>query len=640
MAQSVSSDPVRELFDSRNTEYRSPFGAVREGTTVLFRIRIPRWVGCRGAFLLRRPDGDADRLDGMFWAGQEDESYEWWDCRYTPETAGLIWYGFTLETDQGRRYLVRRSDGTAALSVAPGPLWQLTCYERDFQTPDWLAGGVMYQIFPDRFARADDRFDPPPEPPALPDDRVLRDDWGGEPAWKPDAQGEIRNNDYFRGNLRGIEQRLDRLRELGVTCLYLNPIFEAHSNHRYDTADYRKIDPLLGTEADFRRLCETAARLGIRILLDGVFSHTGADSVYFNREGRYPGKGAFQSPDSPYFGWYRFRRWPEEYDGWWGFVTLPEVQELDPSFMEFINGPDGVVPFWLAAGAAGWRLDVADELPDGFLDALRKAAKAANPDALILGEVWEDASNKEAYGQRRRYLLGRQLDSVMNYPFRDAVLGFLRGGEPAAFFQAVLDIVEHYPPEVVRLLMNHIGTHDTERALTALAGEPAGDRGRDWQAAQRLSEEQRVRGLRLMRLASALQYCLPGVPCIYYGDEAGMEGYRDPFNRGCYPWGREDPGLLSWYRQLGRLRRAARALKVGGFRPLAQPETALCFERRDGAAALLCAVNRGDGEAVLPLPGEWAGWTVNLGDGRTEGTSLHLPPLGCAILIDNRETAG
>ncbi len=632
-----SSEAIREMFDSRNTEYRSPFGAVPEGTAVLFRILLPRWVGCRAAFLIRQPDGEAEQLDGMFWAGQKDDSYEWWDCHYTPAAAGLTWYGFLLETGQGRRYLVRQPNGTAALSVRRGELWQLTCYEAGFQTPDWLAGGVMYQIFPDRFAKADDRFSPPTEeePPELPAGRVLREDWGEEPGWRPDADGEIRNNDYFGGNLRGIEQRLDRLKELGVTCIYLNPVFEAHSNHRYDTADYRKIDPLLGTETDFRRLCDTAARLGIRILLDGVFSHTGADSVYFNREGRYPSLGACQSPDSPYYSWYRFRRWPEEYDGWWGFVTLPEVQELDPSFMEFINGPAGVVASWLAAGASGWRLDVADELPDGFLDALRSAARTAKPDALVLGEVWEDASCKEAYGQRRRYLLGRQLDSVMNYPFRDAVLGFLRGGEAAVFFDTVLDILEHYPPQVVRLLMNHIGTHDTERALTSLVGEPAGGRGRDWQAAQRLTPEQRARGLRLMRLASALQYCLPGVPCIYYGDEAGMEGYRDPFNRGCYPWGREDPELLAWYRRLGRLRKVAEALKEGAFIPLAQTGNALCFERRDGGSALLCAVNRGDAEAAFSLPEIWANRTVNLGDGQVEGGLLRLPPLGCAILIEN-----
>ena len=224
--------PIHQLFDSRNAEYRHPFGAVEEGCTVLFRILLPRWLGCRGAYLIRCPDGGDEALDGMFWAGQMDDSYEWWDCRYTPEKAGLVWYGFQLETGQGRRYLVRQPDATAALSASPGPLWQLTCYEQGFRTPDWLAGGVMYQIFPDRFARAE-KTGPVP----LPDGRILRDDWGGEPGWRPDEQGEIRNNDYFGGNLRGIEQRLDRLAELGVTCLYLNPIFEAHSNHRYDTAD-------------------------------------------------------------------------------------------------------------------------------------------------------------------------------------------------------------------------------------------------------------------------------------------------------------------------------------------------------------------------------------------------------------------
>ena len=412
-----------QLFDSRDERFRLPFGAVKEGTAVLFRICLPRSLGCTGSRLTIRGDSLMERRDGMFWAGMEGEDAEWWDCHYAPDRPDVYWYRFELDTAAGKRYLCREADGTASLRDKPGAMWQLTCYAADFVTPDWPAGGVMYQIFPDRF------FSSGVDKTGVPEDRVLRGDWGGQPQWRPDAAGEIRNNDYFGGDLKGIEQRLDRLCELGVTCLYLNPIFEAHSNHRYDTADYSRIDPLLGDEEDFRSLADTAARLGIRILLDGVFSHTGADSVYFNRECRYPSEGAYQSPSSPYAGWYQFRRWPQEYAGWWGFVTLPEVDELNPGFMAFINGEDGIVRRWLRAGASGWRLDVADELPDGFLDRLRQAVKAEKPDALVLGEVWEDASNKQSYGHRRRYLLGSQLDSVMNYPFRDAVLGFLTGGQ-------------------------------------------------------------------------------------------------------------------------------------------------------------------------------------------------------------------
>lgn len=625
--------PLQALFDSRDERYRSPFGAQPAGKTVFFRILLPREWGCTGARLcVRQAAEDVEKAEefspvrsSMFWAGMEGTDREWWDVRYTPAVPALYWYWFELDTARGLRTLGRLPDGTAEPADGDAPRWQLTVYDPAFVTPDWLAGGILYQVFPDRFARSG-------EPKAgVPSGRVLREDWGGQPAWKPDEQGVIRNNDYFGGDFRGLESRLDRLKELGVTCLYLNPVFEAHSNHRYDTADYTRVDPLLGTEEDFRSLLRTAAQLGIRVLLDGVFSHTGADSVYFNREGRYPGPGAYQSPYSPYYSWYRFERWPEEYDAWWGFPTLPEVNENDAGFREYILGKDGVARSRLRQGAAGWRLDVADELPDEFLDGLRRAVKAENPDALLLGEVWEDASSKVSYGRRRRYLLGGQLDSVMNYPFRTAILDFLRGGKPAAFFHRILDIVENYPPQVLRLLMNHIGTHDTERAITLLAGEPSAGRGRDWQAAQTLSPEQRERGLKRMRLASALQYTLPGVPCVYYGDEAGLEGYRDPFNRGCYPWGREDEGLLHWYRRLGQLRRACAALREGGFRPLDSAPGALCYERRDGDSLLLCGVNAGEEDASLSLPEAWRDGTVSLGDGRIEGSVLRLPPLGCAL---------
>lgn len=617
-----------EFFDSRDERYRSPFGAVPAGTSVLLRVCLPRSLGCTACRLCMCEDGGLEQKSDMFWAGMQGDDREWWDCRFTPAHAGLYWYGFEADTGSGPRTLIRLADARAALSdAAGGSRWQLTVYEPDFTTPDWLAGGVMYQIFPDRFARSGL---PKTDVPA---GRELRGDWGGQPHWQPDEGGVIRNNDYFGGDLRGIEQRLDRLKALGVTCLYLNPVFEAHSNHRYDTADYTRIDPLLGSREDFRSLCRTAAQLGIRVLLDGVFSHTGADSVYFNKYGRYPARGACDSPGSPYAGWYRFRQWPNDYAGWWGFDTLPEVDECNPGFLDFICGPEGVARRWLADGAAGWRLDVADELPDAFLEALRAAAKCERPDALVLGEVWEDASNKQSYGHRRRYLLGRQLDSVMNYPFRDAVLHFLCGGRASEFFHIVGDVVENYPPQVTRLLMNHIGTHDTERALTVLAGDPVNGWGREWQASHALTQEQRERGLRLMRLASALQFCLPGVPCIYYGDEAGMEGYRDPFNRGCYPWGNEDNGLLQWYRKLGQLRRVCPALREGRFIPLPAGEDLVCFVRRDGPSSLLCAVSRAQEERTLVLSDEWAGRTVNLGGGRIEGNTLHLPPLGCALCL-------
>ncbi len=622
------------LFHSHKSEHRFPFGAVPPHTAVLFRVRVPREWGCHACRLIVDRDNHATVSSDMFWAGMDGDCHEWWECHFEPRKAGLYFYTFVLETPQGRKFLRRQSDGSAGLSETglSAPRWQLTCYREDFQTPDWLAGGIMYQIFPDRFAKSS-------QPKVgVPEDRRMHEAWEEPVRWQPDSDGVYRCNDYYGGDLRGIEEKLDYLKELGVTCIYLNPIFEAHSNHRYNTASYSRVDPLLGTEEDLRSLVRSAAMLGIRVMLDGVFSHTGSDSEYFNRENRYEEVGAYQSPSSKYYNWFRFSRWPHNYASWWGFDTLPEVEETHPEFMEYINGEDGIVRKWIKTGIGGWRLDVADELPDAFLDALRAAAKAEDPDTIVLGEVWEDASNKHSYGSRRRYLLGKQLDSVMNYPFADAVLGFLRGGSSDWFNATVATIVEHYPPQVVRLLMNHIGTHDTERAITVLAGEQSHGRGRSWQAEQKMTEEQRERGLRLMRLASALQYCLPGVPCIYYGDEAGVEGYRDPFNRSTYPWGHEDTSLIKWYRQLGKLRKNAAALREGAFVPMKSAENVVCFERVDGDCRVLCVVNRSDTVVTVDLPIMWHGYTVNLGGGiADEEGRLHLPPLDCAIFVDNND---
>lgn len=614
-------------FSSRDSAYRAPVGAVAAGTSVHFRLRLPRYFGVRAAFLLVYAANMPTRRDGMFWAGQPDNDTEWWECDFAPADAGIYRYGFELTKDDGTAFLVALADGTADVWRKPGALWQLTCFEKDFKTPDWAAGGIMYQIFPDRF------FCSGKPKTDVPADRILRNDWGGQPVWQPDAAGKVRNNDYFGGDLDGITEKLDHLAALGVTCLYLNPVFEAHSNHRYDTADYEKIDPLLGDETAFSTLMREAKKRGMRVLLDGVFSHTGADSKYFNREGRYGDGGAYRDVASPYYPWYHFDRWPEQYASWWGFDTLPELDEMTPSFMEYITGDDGIVRQRIRKGAGGWRLDVADELPDGFLYALRKAVKTEDPDALLLGEVWEDASCKESYGHLRPYLLGKQLDSVMNYPFRDAILRYMNGGGSTEFANAVERIAENYPPQVLRLLMNHIGTHDTERALTVLAGEPSAGRGRHWQARHRLSAAERESGVHRLRLATLLQFCLPGVPCIYYGDEAGMEGYRDPFNRGCYPWGSEDTALTEWYKKLGAVRRGCSALKEGSFAAVRGNEDIACFVRADENETLLCAVNRAWQPAGLALPAPFENATPVIGDGKIENGVLSLSAESGGIFI-------
>lgn len=609
------------MFCSRDPLYRDPVGAVAAGSKIHFRITLPRELTCSAARLVMEREGEGVQLLDLFWCGMNGADREWWECHFTPPAPGLYFYHFETRTCRGTIRLSRAFAGNARFGGLDR--WQLTVYDGEAVVPDWLAGGVMYQIFPDRFASSGT----PKE--GLPAGRTYHQDWYEQPGWKPNGQGRVTNSDFFGGDLRGIQEKLPYLKSLGVTCIYCNPLFESHSNHRYDTADYSRIDPLLGTEEDFSRLCAAARELGIRIIIDGVFNHTGSDSVYFNREGRYPGPGAYQSQESPYYPWYSFHQWPNSYDCWWNFDTLPNVNESDPSYNEYINGENGIVRKWLRAGASGWRLDVVDELPDPFLDRLCQTVKAEGKDCLVLGEVWEDASNKSAYGVRRRYLLGGQLDTVMNYPFRDAILSFLLGADqgpwpnsdPKEFAEAVENILENYPPQCLHLLMNHIGTHDTERALTVLGGEPAGNRGREWQSAQKLTPEQREIGKKRLKLASLIQYLLPGVPCIYYGDEAGMEGYRDPFNRACYPWGREDQDLVAWYAGLGALRaREKSILARGGYRTLLAEGNLLALERYAPAAdggtdRLVVVVNRSSRpQSILGAGLELAEGQLLLGD--------------------------
>ncbi len=616
------------MFNSRDTAYKDPVGAVEEGTKVHFRITLPRELTSSAAHLVVEQEGVGSQVLDMFWCGMNGEGWEWWECHFTPDAPGLYFYYFEARTCRGSRRLSRGFAGNAVFGGFDR--WQMTVYSRSFSTPEWLEGGIMYQIFPDRFYNSG----APKE--NVPSDRLLREDWGGEPVWRPDAQGRVTNSDYFGGDLQGIREKLPYLKKLGVTCIYCNPIFEAHSNHRYNTADYTKIDPLLGTERDFTELCDAAWKLGIRVVIDGVFNHTGSDSVYFNREGRYPGPGAYQSQQSPYYSWYSFHQWPNSYDCWWNFDTLPNVNESNPVYRDYITGPQGVVRKWLKAGASGWRLDVVDELPDQFLDCVTEAAKSEKPDAFVLGEVWEDASNKSAYGVRRRYLLGGQLDAVMNYPFRDAIFGFLLGADPRQFSEAVENLMENYPPQAIRLLMNHIGTHDTERALTVLGGEPAGNRGREWQCAQKLSPQQREVGKKRLKLASLIQYMLPGVPCLYYGDEAGMEGYRDPFNRFCYPWGREDTELLEWYETLGRIRTEQKGILArGGYKTLLADKNMLAFERfsqREGLReSLVVIVNRSDRpQSVFGAGLKLKGGELLLGE--PLGTVNVLSPFGFSLV--------
>ncbi|MCR4842250.1 MAG: glycoside hydrolase family 13 protein, partial [Eubacterium sp.] len=375
---------------------------------------------------------------------------------------GLYWFHFEADTWYGRQYSYK---DWASVNFSADRDWmtslQLTVYDRQYSVPEFIRGGLFYQVFVDRFCRGrqtawrDDsiksryRVCAKDEPFDNVERRsiVVRDDWGGEPVWEPDSYGEILNNDFFGGNLRGVIDKLPYLEGLGVTCIYLSPIFESYSSHKYDTGDYMKIDAMFGDEGEFAELCKLAKKRGISVILDGVFNHTGADSIYFNKYGIYDGVGAWQSEESGYRHWYDFEE-NGEYRSWWGIDTLPAVNKDAAEYHELLFGENGVIRKYLRLGAAGWRLDVVDEVPDDFVVELVAAAKAEREDAIVLGEVWEDASNKIAYGVRRRYFLGEELDSVMNYPWKDAIIEYLKSGDALPLAMSIEEICAHYPPEV------------------------------------------------------------------------------------------------------------------------------------------------------------------------------------------------
>ena len=578
----------RPTYDSRDTQYKTPYGAAASGTQVQFTLRPPRAEGFSHASMTARFESRHDEtiIVKMPWQGH-DLGQDLFSVELdTTGYVGLVWYSFRLEKLNGAKQDL-------------GP-YQLTVYDGTEEVPDWFGQGATYQIFPDRFCRS--RL---PEPEGMVGGRWVHQSWEEFPDYRPDGRGEVRNRDFFGGDFQGVIDKLDYLKGLGVETLYFNPIFEAAENHRYGTADYGRVDPMLGTNEDFSRLCDEAHRRGMRVMLDGVFNHTGYVSRYFNGDGFYPETGASQSQDSPYRPWFNFTQWPQKYESWWGIYSLPAVNENDPGYREFIfGGEDSVVRRWLRAGADGWRLDVADELPDDFVAGIHAAARAEKPDAVIIGEVWEDGSTKVAYGVRRRHILGGHCDGLMNYPLRSAILSYFQGSGAEAFVEGMETIRENYPPFAFYSAMNSLDTHDTPRILTLLgAGGEYRDQSKEWRAQFRLSSRQRGRGRELLKAAALLLFCFPGSPTVYYGDEAGMEGFEDPFNRQTYPWGHEDGELLEWYRALGRLRRRSQALRRGSIRYVLGRGHLLAFLRETDEERLLCAFNAGDEERAFSFDG-------------------------------------
>lgn len=474
------------------------------------------------------------------------------------------------------------------------PIFQLTLSRFSHEEPAWLYGGVIYHVFVDRFFRAGNA------PPSR--GTFINPDWeNGIPQYPPYPGAPLANNMFFGGDLDGVTEKLSYIASLGTRAIYLSPIFRAASNHKYDTGDYACVDEAFGGERALKRLIAEADKYGIRIILDGVFNHTGADSIYFNRYGNYESIGAYQSKDSPYADWYTFKNFPSEYDAWWGIEILPRLNLKNSACRAYFVGNDGIVSKYASMGIGGMRLDVADELESDFIASIKERLAEKRADAVLYGEVWEDASNKIAYSRRCKYYLGDELDGVMNYPLRTGILRYLREKDPSALAYYFGEVLPNMPKRAADAAMNLLGTHDTLRVLTALGGETPEGKNNDTLSALRMSKTDRRKALSMLKAAYLIAATVPGIPAVYYGDEVGVEGYSDPFNRTPFPWHSIEQELLRHYRRMGEIRKDS-LYKDGEFRLLSLTDSFLAFSREDETFSSLTLVNNGKDALRVSLP--------------------------------------
>lgn len=650
-------DPVALslAFDSRSPAHKSPFGALPAGTTVNYAVTaLPGVERLSLVIEKRRLEGNQEVLQYTEVARlpmhrAREGGRERWTASYRHTDIAVYGYWFEAQI-AGKAYALQNNaepvywtrekgvGGAAVVAELPastGSIRRLrqTVHDPAFKVPDWAADVVYYAVFPERFRNGDKRNDPRPGVALYHQHTVESHGKWNERPFRPgsgDGSDAHYNNDFFGGDLAGLIDKLDDIRDLGANTIYMTPVFKAASNHKYDTADYREIDPGFGSNADFERLTREAAWRGMRVIVDTSLNHSGADSVYFNRYGNHGTQGAFQggkiNPASPYAGWYSFdptqAAADKQFKGWVGVSDLPELNKANPALRKFFFGaPDGVMQLWLDRGAAGWRMDVAPWVSDDFWRAWRKAVKAHRADALTVAETWFDAS---------KYFLGDMFDSSMNYVFRNAVLDYAAGGKAAALAGQLEHLREAYPPQAWQALMNLLSSHDQPRALHHLGWhEGVTDSGAIVLAKQRL------------KLALLLQMSYPGAPTVYYGDEVGVTGGDDPYNRAPYPWadegGAPDLALRAEFKRLIRMRMDHPVLRRGELAaPLHADDHVLVLLRRLGGEWALSATNNAEvaQRVTVRLPPEAAGkiWRDALGgepprpdaDG---GLSLDLPAL-------------
>ncbi len=579
-------------------------GAFSVNDDIRFKISVPTSLGTQGIVMRINRDGE-DYWDipltlTSFELGREEYCVELNLRHLCGPVPALFFYEFLFLRGTRTLFTSSVNNYDFELSYHSSSKFSLLVYEDYFKPKEWFGRGIMYHIFVDRFAKGEIA-------PFERNDIVMNNDWyGGVPQYAKNQGDKLNNNMFFGGNLKGIEDKLDYLEGLGTRVIYLSPIFKSYSNHKYDTGDYMTVDEMFGGEDAFKSLLAKAKEKGIAVILDGVFNHTGDDSLYFNKYGKYESDGAYNCENSPYRDWYNFKSYPNDYDSWWGIDILPKLDQNNEACRNYFVGEGGVVEKYTKMGIGGWRLDVADELPDEFLYKLRETVhQNSNGQGIIIGEVWENAAVKRAYGKRRNYFHGRQLDSVMNYPLRNGIIDFVTCGSAEMLYNVLVELYTSYPRCVSDSLMNILGTHDTERILTVLGDNYRPDAPNDHLAVMRMTGYDREKAAERLKMASIIQYTVYGIPSVFYGDEAGMEGYHDPFCRRTFPWEREHKGLLEHYRRLGELRNIEKAFDRGEFRVLEHGAYTLAYERSKEDSHVVVLANGGNDNYRVRIDGKW-----------------------------------
>lgn len=516
-----------------------------------------------------------------------DEIVERWSGYIPWDRKGTLAYGFAIK--DGSKTFYYGPDGVTSKLARPFSMKPRSF--QPFKVPSWVEKSVIYQIFPDRFASAKTHKGVSP--------------WDTEPRWDTRLGGDI----------AGVLSKTTYLKDLGVGAIYFNPVFLSPSIHRYEATDYRRVDPLFGTNDEFIAMVKSLDRNGIKTVVDLAFNHTATNFFAFDDILKNGEKSAYKD-------WYFIHSYPVKvqgnpnYDAWFGFSSMPKLNCKNPEVKKYLL--DSIEYWHKAAPIAGWRLDVPNEVDSSLWRAFRPLVKSLNPEAWIVGEIWGNGSP---------WLQGDQFDSVMNYPFRDAVVRFIAEGsiKPSEFMHRLEIILAMYPPQVNRNLMNLISSHDVPRILTLCGGNRE-----------------------LAKLAAAIQFTWVGTPSIYYGDEVGMEGGRDPQNRRGMRWDLAVDGndILNYYKKLIKLRNMSPALHSGDARILhcSDDDRFLCYSRTEGKDAVIVALNRSDKEMAkrISIPSDtrslFADRCLNILTGldmpcSAKTISVRLLPLEAAVLV-------